>query len=237
MTPHTQDHVTSALVASLPSLRRLASMLARDPAEAEDLLQATCLRVLERGPNSRGAASNIFGFSARVMRNLHIDQARSRRRWSALTPQALDKVPAPEPAAPAAWRCIDEAELGAALEQVRPNFRDAWSLWVEGLPYDQIAGRLGIPRSTVSTRLLRARRALRQILEDQLAAREASIPSGTAHGGNRQVRSPPCLRLLTPTSSADSAPALARDHLRQHETDVPTKAPEKNAGAPLRSWA
>jgi RNA polymerase sigma-70 factor, ECF subfamily len=212
------------LVESLAALRQLAYRLTRNMAEADDLLQATCLRVLERAPHMRDTIS-FHAWAIRVMRNLHIDVARTPfRRRAALTAQALERLPAPEPAEPPPWRWVEDADVRAALGHVAPSFRDTWLLWADGLPYDEIARRLGIPRSTVSTRLLRARRQLRKTLEERLAAREAASAPNMLHGGNRQLRSPPCLLRSAPAGSADNPPALARGRHRPDKNGRPVES-------------
>jgi len=47
-----------------------------------------------------------------------------------------------------------------------PELREAMMLHVEGDSYDEIAGKLGVPRATIGTRIFRARERLRAALHD-----------------------------------------------------------------------
>jgi RNA polymerase sigma-70 factor (ECF subfamily) len=59
-------------------------------------------------------------------------------------------------------------ELGLALETVRPEFRDAFSLFYQAeLSYAEIAERMGVPLGTVKTWVHRARRELIQKLQER----------------------------------------------------------------------
>lgn len=52
------------------------------------------------------------------------------------------------------------------LGKIKPEFADAWLLYLQDLPMKQIAEQLGIPRNTTVTRIHRAKKALRAILEN-----------------------------------------------------------------------
>ena len=72
-----------------------------------------------------------------------------------------------EPGEPPRWTSITREQVHAALGRLDGEFRTVCQLrLIEGLSYDEIAARLGVPRSTVGTRLLRARDKLRVILEE-----------------------------------------------------------------------
>jgi RNA polymerase sigma-70 factor, ECF subfamily len=57
-----------------------------------------------------------------------------------------------------------------AIQALPPDYRDAIVLrYMEDLSYDEIARHLGVPVSTVETRLHRAKKQLRQLLQETLA--------------------------------------------------------------------
>lgn len=151
-------------------LRGLALRLTRSPADASDLVQDT----LERGLRAWGNVTpntNVRAWLAVILNNLFID--RCRRGSAVAAPVSLDDralhvaQPAREPEP--AWAHLGEVDVRAALAQVQADFRDVYRLHLDGLSYEAIATRLAIPRATVGTRLLRARRQLRDILEKELA--------------------------------------------------------------------
>jgi RNA polymerase sigma-70 factor, ECF subfamily len=151
------------LIASLGRLTQLARTLTPNPTDAEDLLQATCLRALERGPALRTHAS-ISGWLARVMRNLQIDLARSPARRTTPLPsdgELAGQVPDPIPL----WRQMDDQDVEELVPALSPQLRAVWQLHHgRGLDHKEIATRLRIPRATVATRVFRARAALREQL-------------------------------------------------------------------------
>ena len=73
-----QTDLRTSLAALLPRLRRFGLMLTGSGTDADDLVQATCERVLRRGEQLRDHArldAWIYG----IMRNLWTDEIRSRR--------------------------------------------------------------------------------------------------------------------------------------------------------------
>src|SRR5262249_41486827 len=100
---------------------------------------------------------------ARVMRNLFIDQLRRRTAAPAAAP--LDIEPeAPSPDAPAWWERLDSDDVRSKLQDVPEELRSAFGLFaLEGCSCQAIAERLGVPKATVGTRILRARKKLKQL--------------------------------------------------------------------------
>lgn len=150
-------------------LRRLAARLCRSQFDPDDLLQDVLERTIHNVhtllPNHDHRA-----WMARVMRNLFID--RLRRRAAAPAESALeDETPSPPAAAREWWEGLDADDIRARLTDLPEELRGAFELFIfEGCSYVQIAERLGIPRMTVGTRILRARRRLKQLF---LASRDA----------------------------------------------------------------
>ena len=150
------------LTATLGSLRQLALKLTRSPADADDLVQATCLRAMESASRLRDH-SNLAGWLSRVMRNLQIDQSRSRSRRT--VPLTDRQIVACAPEGIAIWRQVDDDEVARLLPRLSPQLRVVWQMHqAEGLDQNAIAARLAIPRATVATRMFRARLALRTAL-------------------------------------------------------------------------
>ena len=141
-----------------------AMRLVRSRSDALDLLQDTYERAL-RGRGSFQPGTNLRHWLMTIMYNLFLDRCRRQAR----EPRALcideHEIAGPEPDAPAPWETISDEQIHAALADLEHPFREVYELRLLGnCSYDEIADRLTIPRSTVGTRLMRARRKLRETL-------------------------------------------------------------------------
>ena len=154
------------------ALRATALRLCRDSAEASDLVQDTFERAL-RSRDKLRPGSNLRAWLLTILRHLFIDRCRrsSREPRSELKLELLDTGAAiPEPEAEPSWAVITEAQLRAAVDRLSEEFRSVYLLHaIEGRSYAEISARLGIPGATVGTRLIRARRKLKILLQDHLA--------------------------------------------------------------------
>jgi RNA polymerase sigma-70 factor (ECF subfamily) len=149
------------LIALLPRFRRFARSLARNPHDADDLVQLAIERGLTRldqwQPGTR-LDSWMYG----IIKNAWIDEVRSRQR--------RDRVFAAEElgqhvADAASEAHIDRLSLEAALAQLPDEQRLAVALvMVEGLAYKEAAAVLEVPIGTVTSRLARGREALEKLL-------------------------------------------------------------------------
>jgi len=158
------DAFEAELAGLLPRLRRFARVLARDGADADDLVQAA----LERALKARAQwapGTRLDSWMMRIMRNCWIDEARSRtRRARTLAPEddgLAVSDPSPNPEQAAAMRDVDKA-IAALPEQQREVIA---LVLVEGLAYREAADILDIPIGTLTSRLTRGRQALVQMLE------------------------------------------------------------------------
>jgi RNA polymerase sigma-70 factor (ECF subfamily) len=143
-------------------LRRLARSLVADPHAAEDLAQDAAVIALERPPQGSGS---LRGWLARVMRNRAIDTARSessRQVREQLTPPRLPRTTQETEEQLQVQRRVFEAV--AALGE---PYRTAILLrYYHELGPTEIAAQLGVPVSTVKSRLARALAQLREQLDD-----------------------------------------------------------------------
>ena len=81
-----------------------------------------------------------------------------------------NEIASPEPNAPRMWETITDEQIAAALADLESPFREVYELRLFGnCSYDEIAERLTIPRSTVGTRLMRARQKLKKALVGRVA--------------------------------------------------------------------
>ncbi|MGH0032524.1 MAG: RNA polymerase sigma factor [Myxococcota bacterium] len=159
-----KDEDLQRLVA--PHLSRLLEVAERilgSGEEAEDAVQealVTLWRARVTPPNPRGWLVRTV-----VHRSLHARRtAQRRRKWEeragsdwATTCPLCDPCEAVEAAQL-------QRRLGQALEGLSDDHRIVVALRAEGLDYQEIAGRLGVPVGTIRSRLNRAREALRSEL-------------------------------------------------------------------------
>ena len=151
--------------------------LCKNPSDARDLVQDTferALKTLQAGETITHERSWLFT----VMQNLFFEKKRrAKRRPEAESVDVANDLPAPRVETGPAWLDLTRADLDAAVAELDPEFRDVYRMHaLEGRSYAEIAASLGIPQNTVGTRLLRARKKLRELLERALP--EASRAQG-----------------------------------------------------------
>jgi RNA polymerase sigma-70 factor, ECF subfamily len=160
-----------AFMALLPDLRRSARRLSRTAEDADDLVQDTLLRVWSRLAMARTSApdaapvTDLRAYAFATLRNC------ARTRGAGAPPNgtvASDDRDAAEAqpdarADPAAHMAATDAMRALSAlpddQQVLLRLRA-----IDGLSYAEIARETGLPMGTVTSRLSRGRRALRQAL-------------------------------------------------------------------------
>ncbi|MGV3770532.1 MAG: sigma-70 family RNA polymerase sigma factor [Sphingobium phenoxybenzoativorans] len=154
----------SELLALVPRLRRFAASLSRNAADGDDLCQAA----IERALKSRAQwqeGTRLDSWMYRIMRNLWTDEARARQRAA--------KTFAPEEEGAhvghAGDRDIEAAvelsDVARAMAKLPDEQREVIALvLVEGLAYKEAAEVLDIPMGTLTSRLVRGRGALLELL-------------------------------------------------------------------------
>jgi RNA polymerase sigma factor (sigma-70 family) len=155
------------LAALLPQLRRFAHALSRNPADADDLTQAT----IERALRSRAQwqpGTRLDSWSYRIMRNLWIDLGRSRSRKAAHEVPEEEGITVGEDPRDAMDAAVDLKRIMAAMGQLPDEQREVVALiLVEGFGYREVSEMLGLPMGTVSSRLVRGRTALLAMVGEQ----------------------------------------------------------------------
>jgi RNA polymerase sigma-70 factor (ECF subfamily) len=153
-------------------LYNFAHWLAQDRTEAEDLVQETYVKAL-KGFSSFQPGTNFRAWMYRILRNTFLT---SRTGLKTTATVAIDSDDSPElPAGPETPETIliDNSQhqlLQAAIEALPVHFREVLLLCeVEEMSYQEIAETLSIPIGTVMSRLSRARKTLRESLQQKLA--------------------------------------------------------------------
>ena len=147
----------------LDRLYRAAWALCGSREDAEDLVQETYTRLLQRPRLLRN--EDDLGYLLRALRNTFLNQKRteSRRLRSGPLPEQLDLVADPRSRDPQA--AVEAGELYAAIAALPDDFRDVLvAVDVAGLSYKEAARALKTKEGTVMSRLYRARQeVVRQI--------------------------------------------------------------------------
>ncbi|WP_345292308.1 RNA polymerase sigma factor [Kangiella marina] len=141
----------------IPVIRRFAFSLTGSDHDADDLMQNTLERILDKGvPDD----ANLTKWAFRVCRNLWIDEYRSRK----VRQEATQKPELQESAIDGdkvITNQITIAQVQRAMNQMPEELRSILSLVVvEGLSYKEAANTLDIPVGTVMSRISRARVAM-----------------------------------------------------------------------------
>jgi len=151
------------IVALLPRLRRFAAGLSRNLAEGDDLCQMTIERAL-KARHQWAEGTRLDSWMYRIMRNLWIDEIRAARRRR----QTFVEEGAGLGVGVAAEQEV-RTELGfvdRAMARLPDEQREAVLLvMVEGYGYQEAADIIGCPVGTLSSRFVRGRDALHNLLE------------------------------------------------------------------------
>jgi RNA polymerase sigma-70 factor (ECF subfamily) len=166
--PSRSSEFDDAVLALRDALLARALHLELSAAGAQDLVQDTLERALRCSSRFQWG-TNLRAWLQTLMFNIFVDRYRQRSHETSLEPLAGDYLAAAEPDPEPEWRSIEPAVVQEAFAGLPPALRRACELRFElGMGYEEIARRLAVPIGTVGTRLLRARRHLRRVLERQL---------------------------------------------------------------------
>jgi RNA polymerase sigma-70 factor (ECF subfamily) len=147
------------------ALHTIARGFTRDPQEAYDLLQDTLERALRASPDLQ--ADELRRWIVAVMRHLFIDGCRKRRvslRALHLLQSTQQTTPSDAENVDSPWSELTCDDLAEAVAKLDLPFRQVVELHTKRKPLSQMAAELGIPATTVGTRLFRAKRKLRATL-------------------------------------------------------------------------
>lgn len=149
----------------LPRLRRFARSLTRNDPDADDLCQLAIERAL-KARDQWQEGTKLDSWMYRIMRNIWIDEARARARRAQTFAPAEDGIDIGEDGHEAIERSVAVSEVDRAMARLPDEQREVIALvLVEGLAYKEAADILDIPMGTLTSRLVRGRQALVQMLE------------------------------------------------------------------------
>jgi len=177
-----------------PQLYTAALRMARNPADAEDLVQETFLKAY-RAYGSFQAGTNLKAWLYRILTNTYINKYRRDKRRPTESDlgdvedlylyKRIGSAETADASRSAEDRVLDglvEGDIKGAVEALPENFRMPVLLAdLEGFSYKEIAEILDIPIGTVMSRLHRGRKALQTSLTE-FARDRGLLPDTTDEG-------------------------------------------------------
>ena len=150
----------------IPRLRRFAVSLTRNASSADDLVQSTLERAIRRWADKR-VEGDLRAWLFSILYRQFLDAHRRSRRYGRM----LEFFTGRDDAQPSVERTVIAQSTLQAFDQLGSEQR-ALLLWVsvEGLSYKEVAEILDVPIGTVMSRLSRARQALRQLSDGEIAS-------------------------------------------------------------------
>jgi RNA polymerase sigma-70 factor, ECF subfamily len=151
-------------------LYNFARWLTHDTAEAEDLVQETYVKAL-RGFASFQLGTNFRAWMYRILRNSFLSSRAGLKNTVALDEEEQEDILPAEQTTPESILLAhaNREMVQDALSELPVHFREILLLCeVEEMSYQEIAETLAIPAGTVMSRLFRARKSLRGLLQQKL---------------------------------------------------------------------
>jgi RNA polymerase sigma-70 factor, ECF subfamily len=147
------------VIKTIPELKRRALRLCYDVSRADDLVQETLLRAIQRHHQFQ-LGSNLVAWLMTILKNCFLSDVRKdRRRRDAMQQMAL----APLAQAGAQEPTLRLREIAMAMRDLPQQQRSSLVLvGVESTSYAEAAERCGVSVGTIKSRVSRARRRLEE---------------------------------------------------------------------------
>ncbi len=158
---------------NIPNLRRYARVLVRDAVHAEDLVQDCLERAISREHLWR-EGTNLRAWLFTILHNLYINQYLRHGSVGTMVPLLDEHNHLSCP--PRQYHSVTLTDLARAFDRLPDQEQQVvLMVGVDGMQYEDAAETLGVPIGTVKSRLSRARRRLRRLMDGELAE-EDDIP-------------------------------------------------------------
>ena len=167
--------VADLLAHNASALRRYAARLSASSADADDLMQDTCLKCW-RARHRFAAGSNFVAWARTVMRHTFLTSVRRRRHDVDVADDIVEHLQA---SAPAQHMALELKEALSALDHLHGGHRRAVIMASEGVSVEDGAAALDIPVNTYKSWVRRGRTRLGQLIDG------ADQPLRVGSGGSR----------------------------------------------------
>ena len=162
------------LIELLPSLRAFARSLARNPAQADDLVQDTLVKALANVDRFE-QGTNLRAWLFTILRNHYYSQLRKAKRE---VEDVEGRFAARLASRPEQDGSVDLEDFKAAFSRLAPDHREVLTLvGASGCSYEEAAQICGCAVGTIKSRVNRARKKLTELLG--LDDADAMIPGDT----------------------------------------------------------
>lgn len=167
-----------ALVHEMPNLRKFALKLTKNAADADDLLQATVLRALEKKHLFQPGTS-LFKWMSKIMYNLFVSDYRRKVKFE--TQYDSDNYIARESVEASQDTKMELQQVESAMQRLSSDHREILvMICIQGMQYAEVSKSLDIPIGTVRSRLSRARESLQAALKTTHPLRRLANTAETA---------------------------------------------------------
>lgn len=161
----TTDQFRDDLTALLPRLWRYAMVKCRNPDSANDLVQATCERALSRSHQFQ-VGTRLDAWTITIMQSIWKNDLRRnaiRRGEGFVDVEDAGLIDMRE----SAEGKIFLSEVLQAVDKLPEAQKDAvYLVYVQGLSYEEAAEALEIPAGTLTSRLVRGRTKIAEMISD-----------------------------------------------------------------------
>ncbi|QBF33687.1 RNA polymerase sigma factor [Thalassococcus sp. S3] len=145
-----------ALPALLPRIWRFALALSGNPDTADELVQATCLRAIEKAEQFR-TGTNPLPWLLTICRSIWLNQLRAARIRANQSLDASPDLQIADPGADTETNIFARQVFSKVMELPEAQRETVVLVYVEGFSYREAAAILDIPVGTVMSRLASAR--------------------------------------------------------------------------------
>jgi RNA polymerase sigma-70 factor, ECF subfamily len=169
----------TALINETDRLKKFAYRLTQNMSDADDLLQSTLLRAIEK-KHLFEEDTNLYSWTSKIMYNLFVSSYRRKVKFES----QYDPEPYLEKQSTEAQQDIqmEVQDIQHAMEQLSEDHQEILTLiCIQGLRYNDVSEKLQIPVGTVRSRLSRAREALQEMLDTPMA--NPNMGEGHRHTG------------------------------------------------------
>lgn len=168
-----------ALIDETVSLRKFALRLTGNKADADDLVQSTLLRAIEKAHYFEDG-TNLRKWALKIMFNLFVTEYRRKTKFETqYDPEPYIHAQSIEAEQD---HHVELHDVGAAMNQLSSEHREILMLvCVKDMPYQEVSDALNIPVGTVRSRLSRARENLQLAMSPEKSKKSANIVPMPAH--------------------------------------------------------